>query len=63
MRFLCMLFGHRRDVHHRWHDGMDWRAPCVRCSAPLIKDVRRQKWRLFDAVRDSHSFRSPGHEA
>lgn len=44
---MCRLFGHRRDGRRAWHDSVSWRAPCVRCGAPMIKDFLGE-WRLFE---------------
>lgn len=43
---LCPILGHRSDRTKAWHDNLDWRAPCIRCGAPMIKSGGRG-WRAF----------------
>ncbi len=49
---LCRFFGHRRERHKVWHDGVDYRAPCTRCGIPLVRDIDGG-WRPFDIARDA----------
>jgi hypothetical protein len=49
---FCRLRGHRRLRTKVWHDGIDYRAPCVRCGTPLIRDMDGA-WRPFDWVKDA----------
>jgi hypothetical protein len=51
-RTLCRLLGHRRLRTKVWHDGVDYRAPCARCGAPLVRDVNGD-WRPFDFEKDA----------
>ena len=43
---LCGVLGHRRKRNKVWHDGVDYRAPCVRCGIPMVRDMTG--WREFD---------------
>jgi hypothetical protein len=56
MRLICSLMGHRPDRSKVWNDGVDFRAPCVRCRAPMLRDRhslrKNDGWRLFDEVND-----------
>jgi hypothetical protein len=45
---LCAILGHRRDRRRVWNDGIDLRAPCMRCGTPLIRSEDKG-WRRFDA--------------
>lgn len=49
---FCGMLGHRRLRTKVWHDGVDYRAPCARCGAPLLRDMHG-RWRLFDWEKDS----------
>jgi hypothetical protein len=49
---LCRLFGHRRLRTKVWHDGVDYRAPCARCGAAMIRDMHGE-WRVFDSGKDA----------
>jgi hypothetical protein len=51
-KIRCRLFGHRRLRSKVWHDGVDYRAPCVVCGAPLLRDMDGS-WRPFDREKDS----------
>ncbi len=55
---ICAIFGHKRDSHRTWYDGLDWRSNCKRCDEPLLKDARMQKWRPFDREQDFDERRS-----
>jgi hypothetical protein len=56
MGLICSLMGHRPDRSKVWNDGVDFRAPCVRCRAPMLRDRhslrKNDGWRLFDEVND-----------
>jgi len=49
---LCQAFGHRRLRTKVWHDGVDYRAPCARCGAPMVRDMH-DGWRAFDWAKDA----------
>ena len=57
MGLICKLRGHRVDRKHAWHDGMDWRASCRRCSTTMIRNGVTQTWRPFDPDADFSVFR------
>ena len=52
MRLLCVAFGHKPDKTRVWHDNVYFRAPCLRCGAPMLRDDRKA-WRLFDHDTDA----------
>ena len=53
---LCRLLGHPRPDRRRvWNDGLNYRASCSRCAAPLIKDGRTRRWRPFVSEDHNHS--------
>lgn len=49
---LCLILGHRRARRRVWNDGVDLRAPCIRCGASLIRRSDAG-WRPF-ASSDHH---------
>jgi hypothetical protein len=51
MPLLCVAFGHKPDKTRVWNDNVDFRAPCIRCGAPMLRDERKE-WRLFDDDKD-----------
>lgn len=57
MGWLCMVMGHKH-AKRVWHDGVDFRARCMRCSAEMLRDDVRGEWRLFDPVRDADPTRT-----
>lgn len=52
MRLICSVLGHKPDKTRVWNDNLDFRAPCVRCGAPMLRDERKD-WRVFEEGRDS----------
>lgn len=56
MRLVCMMLGHKPDKTRVWNDNIDFRAPCARCGAPMLRDERKS-WRLFDQGKDASSAR------
>jgi hypothetical protein len=48
----CRIFGHRRQRNKVWHDGVDYRAPCMSCGIALVRDMDG-KWRPFDWSKDA----------
>jgi len=52
MRLLCVALGHKPDKTRVWNDNLDFRAPCLRCGAPMLRDEHKA-WRLFDQDGDS----------
>jgi hypothetical protein len=56
MQLLCRVFGHKPDKTRVWNDNIDFRAPCVRCGAAMLRDERKS-WRLFDEETDGASSR------
>jgi hypothetical protein len=44
--------GHRRLRTKVWHDGVDYRAPCVRCGTAMVRDLNG-KWRPLDWEKDA----------
>ena len=51
MRLLCVTLGHKPDKTRVWNDNVDFRAPCARCGAPMLRDENKT-WRLFDHETD-----------
>jgi hypothetical protein len=51
MRLLCVMLGHRPDKTRVWNDNVDFRAPCVRCGALMLRDESKS-WRLFENEKD-----------
>lgn len=47
MSVICRVLGHRRRRKSAWFDNVSWRAPCVRCEAPLTKD-RFGRWHAMN---------------
>ena len=56
MSLLCVVFGHKPDKTRVWNDNVDFRAPCARCGAPMLRD-EHNAWRLFDDGADGVSHR------
>ncbi|MBB3911289.1 hypothetical protein GGQ81_001923 [Sphingomonas desiccabilis] len=52
MGWLCKVMGHKH-AKRVWHDGIDFRARCVRCGDGMLRDDIRGEWRLFDPVQDA----------
>jgi len=48
---ICKMSGHRVNRRRVWHDGVDFRTTCDRCSTPLIRD-EQHGWRAFDNELD-----------
>ena len=53
---ICRMVGHRPDRRRVWNDGIDFRAQCVRCGIPMVRDM--QGWRAFDPERDNEEERA-----
>lgn len=51
MSIFC-VFGHRLNRNKVWHDGLDYRSRCVRCEAPMIRETRSDRWRVYNPARD-----------
>lgn len=56
MRLLCVALGHKPDKTRVWNDNVDFRAPCVRCGAAMVRD-KNKAWRLFGHEQDGTSNR------
>jgi hypothetical protein len=56
MGILCVAMGHKPDKTRVWNDSVDFRAPCIRCGAPMLRDERKS-WRLFDHDNDDSPHR------
>ncbi|MDH7640784.1 DUF1660 family phage protein [Sphingomonas oryzagri] len=56
MQLPCAIFGHKPDKTRVWNDNVDFRAPCIRCGAAMLRDERKN-WRLFDDEMDGASNR------
>jgi hypothetical protein len=52
---LCKLRGHKRDSSRVWHDGLDFRSRCKRCSIPMLRDLHG--WRSYDSADDNEAGR------
>lgn len=48
---VCMISGHKVNRRRVWHDNVDYRTSCTRCSADLIRG--RAGWRAYEEARDS----------
>lgn len=62
MPLLCAVFGHKPDKTRVWNDNVDFRAPCVRCGVPMLRDEHKN-WRLFDEEADGASHRKQNRHA
>ncbi|WP_454886525.1 hypothetical protein [Sphingomonas oryzagri] len=56
MPLLCAALGHKPDKTRVWNDNVDFRAPCIRCGAPMIPDERKS-WRRYEQETDGISSR------
>tara|TARA_E500000305_G_scaffold93306_1_gene81739 strand:+ start:311 stop:496 length:186 start_codon:yes stop_codon:yes gene_type:complete len=50
MRLVCKFSGHKISKRRVWHDGVDYRTPCLRCDTSLIR--ASNGWREFNSRRD-----------
>ncbi len=52
MRLFCLVLGHRPNKTRVWNDNVDFRAPCINCGAPMLRDANKM-WRVFDQDKDA----------
>ncbi|KWV95696.1 hypothetical protein ASS64_00115 [Erythrobacter sp. AP23] len=55
---ICKVGSHNVNRRRVWHDGINFRTKCTRCSAPLIRD-HQKGWRPLDEERDLRAERLP----
>jgi len=56
-KLLCATNRHNIDRHRVWHDSVDHRTRCTRCSTELVRDL--DGWRLYDPPADDQPDRLP----
>lgn len=61
MSLICGIAGPRLDAKRLWHDGLNWRSICVRCGAPMLREISTREWRMLRPLdHDERRYANPG---